>query len=438
MVYKLGQAVRPKFSKAKFVSIGLLGTLLVGTLATSYADSQGAHLFNYPLPMNKNAKTDTSSQPVSNKKATGSAHDAAASQAAPNATLPTAAALRTTVCTLFPPKNPGLSNALSAQLRKLSQYEQLCNGALFNRASFFVPTPTTIAEAQSQAQDVAKTLKEFATFGVKPLVFMEPTNENGDNLDLNQYRAGIYDGALDTFFAAIRSQGITDSSMGMWAILPEGNLPVWSSVDPAIYSAVVTKTIQFQKKYFPSSQATLLLDSETYAPGASWGNGHYVSLLPFIRTIPKGLVDSFGLQGFPWAPPANQGSDKVYDPKIFLRADFAAEAARALSITSIWFNTGSFNRMYTLDSKQTVTASPIERQTTLNGVLAQAKSLKTQGFSMAVHLFAEDKSTTPEAIDWSYWQTAPTNDANTAVFTTFVHDATVDDISLWLFDSDSH
>jgi len=439
MVYKLGQRVRPKFKRLKLLSIGIVGSLLVGTVATAYANSHGINLLTYPVPQAKHATSgknvNNSSKTSASKISTGSAHKAAAGQAAPNASLPALASLQTASCTLFPPQNPGLAGALSPELRKLAQYEQLCNGALVDRSSFFVPTPTTVSDAQSDASDVATTLKEYAGFGVKPLVFIEPDDTNGNNLDLVQYQNGAYDSALDAYFSDLKSDGITDPMMGIWVILPEGNIPVWTTTDPAVYSADVIKTIQFQKKYFPASQASILLDSESYPSASSWDNGTYVSLLSYVQNIPKGLVNSFGLQGFPWAPQANQGGGTVYDPTVYLRTDFASEAAHALGVSNIWFNTGTFNQMYTQNAAETVTASPLQRQTMLNGVLAQAKVLQAQGFSVDIHLFAQDKSNTSEAIDWSYWKVQPSNDANTAVFTAFVHDATADNIPLWLFDT---
>jgi hypothetical protein len=350
-------------------------------------------------------------------------------------TLQSADNLLTAPCGLFPPKNQQLVNAISPELRKLAQYQQACNGNLAERTSFFVSTPITVADAQSDAAAAAAKLKEFAAFGIKSLVFMEPTTDNGTNIDLGLYQSGAYDTALDTYFATLKANGITDDIMGMWVAIPEGNIPVWTSVDPATYVADVTKTIQFQKKYFPASQATILLDSETYPSASSWDNGAYVSLLPYVQAIPRGLVDSFGLQGFPWASPANQEGDVLYSPSVYLRTDLASEAARALGVSSIWFNTGTFNQMYAQTAAETVTASPLQRQEMLNGVVTQASALKQQGFSVTVHLFAQNKANTSEGTDWSYWQSQPDGDANAAVFTTFVHDLTVAGIPLWLFDS---
>jgi hypothetical protein len=324
---------------------------------------------------------------------------------------------------------------MSPQLRKLAQYEQLCNGNLIGRSSFFAPTPSTVAAAQSDAADMAAKLKEYAQFGITPLVFLEPDTDNGTDLDLTAYKNGNYDSALDAYFAALKADGVTDSMRGMWVLLPEGNLPVWSSVDPQTFTAVVTKTAQLQKKYFPHSQSSLMLDSESYPSASSWSGGAYTSLLPYVQGIPKGLIDSFGLQGFPWSPPANQPGSSLSDPRVYLRADLAAHAARALGTNNIWFNTGTFHQMYTKNTAETVTATPLQRQAELAGVVTQAKALQSQGFTVAVHLFAQDKASTAEAVDWSYWQVTPSDTPDTVVLTTFVRDLKTANIPLWLFDT---
>jgi len=439
MVYKYDRRVRLKTRRIRIISLGLLGCLIIFSILTTYTNTRGISLLKpgqsgifYPAKSGGNLSLG----PAKTSHPVGSAHQAATGQATPSVSPISPSSLQATDCSLFPPQTPGLANAISPELQKLAQYESVCNGTLAARVSFFVSTPTTTSEALSEADNVATTLKEFASFNVTPLVFIEPVDNNGNNLDLNAYSNGTYDSALDAYFAALKNNGVTDAMMGMWVVLPEGNLPVWSTTNPVIYATDVTKTIQFQKKYFPESQSAILLDSESYAPDASWGDGSYVSFLPYIQNIPKGLIDSFGLQGFPWVAPANQTSNAVYDPKIYLRVDFAAEAARALGITNIWFNTGTFNQMYTQSADETVTLTPTLRQTKLNGVIAQANILQSQGFSVAIHLFAQDKSNTSEATDWSYWKVQPANDANTDVFKAFVYDATKAGIPLWLFDSE--
>lgn len=424
MIYRLGQRVKPGRSKAVISLLGVVALLLGGVIGNLYARQSP---FQKSTQANWSLSSSFAHQPAANKNKTNI-----------NAGVSSQDNLRVASCfQLFPPRHASLANSSNPELKKLAQYEEACDGALADRTSFFVPTPTTVAEAKSDAAEVASRLKQYSDAGIKPLVFLEPTTSNG-NIDLNLYRSGAYDSALDVYFADVRANGVTDAMMGVWVIMPEGNTPAWNSVDPSTFATNVTRTIRIQKKYFPRSQASIMLDSETYSSASSWDNGSYKSLLPYVQDIPKGLVDSFGLQGFPWAPPANQSNDKYYDPAIYLRTDLAAGAAKILGVSNIWFNTGTFSHMYTNNVSQTVTAQPIERQKMLDGTLAQAKNLKNQGFNVSIHLFTEDKSGTSEAIDWSYWHSAPGNDGNSTVFRTFVHDAKTSDIPIWLFDTDEH
>jgi hypothetical protein len=378
---------------------------------------------------------------VASKSRSGSAHGGSSTansklKTATQASAASTGPFTTTDCTGGNPMHPGLSSASSTQLRKLAQYEQLCASAPIERMSFFVPTPTSLSNARADAYDVAAQLKEFARFGIKPLVFMEPT-DGGGLVDLQSYQNGNYDQALDTFYVQLRSLGIDDNSMGTWVLLPEGNLPEWTTLDPGVYGAVVARTAQLQKKQFPGSRVSLMLDSESYPSAGSWSGGKYVSLLPYVQNIPRGLIDSFGLQGFPWAAPAGQAGS-VYNPAVYLRTDFAMEAAHSLGVSDVWVNTGTFHTMYSGQPTKTVTLSPQQRKTMLDGVLAQMRIVQAAGFNVAVHVFAEDKSTVSEGTDWSYWKTTPDGSADASVFSTFVHDARSSGTPLWLYDSTSH
>jgi hypothetical protein len=366
-------------------------------------------------------------------KGKGSAHQSngGSKLKSSNATDPAAVAtpepFSSTGCTGGSAMHQSLSSASSAQLRKLAAYEQLCSSAPFVSASFFVPTSTNASNARSNAYDVAVQLKEFARFGIKPLIFMEPTDD-GNLIDLNAYQNGAYDSALDAFYAQLRNLGIDDAGMGTWVLLPEGNLPEWTTVDPNVYSAVVTRTAQLQKKQFPSSRVALMLDSMTYPSANSWNGGRYVSLLPYVQAIPAGLIDSFGVQGFPWAAPAGQAGSS-YDPAVYLRTDLAVEAARSLGAQEVWVNTGTFHQMYAGQPSKKVTLTAQQRKTMLDGVLAQMNTIRAAGLNPAIHIFAEDKSHVSEGTDWSY------GDADAAVLTTFIHDARTAGLPLWLYDA---
>jgi len=343
---------------------------------------------------------------------------------------------RSTDCKSSKSMQPGLSTATAPQLKKLAQYEQVCESGIITQLSFFIATPTTIQEANEYATDVAMRLREFSDYGISPLVFLEPTTSSGF-INIADYRSGAYDSVMDAYFAAIKAAGITDAMMGTWVPLPEGNIPVWTSLDPNDFATSVTKTITYQKKYFPNSKASILLDTLTYPKAGSWDGGQAISFIPYIKDIPVGLIDSFGLQGFPWSPPANEGGSTNGSPNNYLQINLASEAARTLNVKDIWLNTGTFGVKYANQTSRQVTVSPEQRLALLTEVVTEAKTLQSQGFVVSIHLFAEDKSRVPEATDWSYW---PSGSASTSpatyVFKTFVHDTQAASIPLWLFDTD--
>jgi hypothetical protein len=336
-----------------------------------------------------------------------------------------------TACGSSTPKRAGLSSSGISQLKKLAEYEEVCGNAFANRISFFVGMAKDTAGAKEEADWVAGVLKEISSKGLSPIVFMEPA-VNGETINFASFKGGTYDAALDAYFAALKANGITDAMMGTWVPFPESNIPVWNNTNPGDFSANVTKTVQAQKKHFPGSKAAVLLQTMTYAD-ASWEKGAYVSLKPYVQGIPKGLVDSFGMQGFPW-PPTDPTDTAQLDPKKFLRTDFAKEAADVLGAKEVWFNTGTFAKSLLLAKPYTLT--PQQRQAILDSILGQAKVLKGQGFSVAVHMFNEDKSGTDEKIDWSYWAKGKAGESlHTPVFKTFVSDAAGAGIPIWIFDS---
>jgi hypothetical protein len=343
-----------------------------------------------------------------------------------------------TDCTSSSPMHSGLSAENSPELQKLAQYEQVCKSSVASTVSFFTPIPTSIADAHSYASDVVANLKDFSRYGIGALVFFEPTMASGGLIDMNSFISGSYDSALDTYFSDIKLAGVTDRMMGTWVPFPEGNIPVWTSTDPNIFTAAVVKTVSFQKKYFLSSKSSILLDSMSYLNGASWGAGNQVSLLPYVQKIPVGLIDSFGLQGFTWVPPANQNQATNGEPQNYLRVDLAAQAARSLKVNMVWLNTGTFGIAYAGKGSEQVSITSLRRSQLLTEVAAQASVLKNQGFQTAIHLFAQNKSSTNEAIDWSYWPTGQASSStDTGVFKSFVHQLQIDSIPLWLFDSDN-
>ena len=293
------------------------------------------------------------------------------------------------------------------------------------RQMYFIGTPATSSDAQSVASDVASFIKSLPS-PETALIIIEPTLPNGSNLDFNAYHNGAYDGALNSMFADIKAQGVSD--IGMWVFFPEANTPSWGNTDPATVAANITRSVTIQKKYFPNSQASIMLDSETYAASdADWANGQYTSLLPYLQGIPAGLINSFGYQGFPWAPAAGVDQSTSLDASQFLPPNLAIEAAHALGVSSIWLNTGSFGAMYTNDPGQTISQSPAQRTATLGSIYNLAASLRANGFSMAVNIFAENKANQDEAVDWSY------SGLNASVLTAFTSQLRQDAIAAWVY-----
>jgi hypothetical protein len=331
----------------------------------------------------------------------------------------------------------GLEASDEPHLKKLAEYQQVCGSNPASRLMIFTEMPNSNPAAIDNASKMAKTLKQIANAGLRPLVIMEPVTSWGA-VDFNEFHSGFYDAWMDTYFKTLKQQDVTDEQMGMWVPFPEANLPYWNHQNskPDDFAANVVKSAAIQKKYFPDSKVSVMLNSATYEnDDFDWRKGEYISLLPYLKTIPKGLIDSFGYQGLPWAPPANQKGAGVMDSNEYLNPKLAVEAAEQLGTKSIWLNTGTFGRKYTLDAEKTAMFSLEQRKDVLAGVETQAKQLRSQGYQVAVNLFAEDKSSIQEATDWSYW---PAGQAKTSpgsvVFADFAADLRREHIDLWLFD----
>ena len=287
---------------------------------------------------------------------------------------------------------------------------------------------------------MAGTLKEFAEYSVSPLVIFEPTNEAGTVLPIRSFHQGLYDAALANYFQTLKNEGVTDTMMGMWVPFPEANTPIWHTTDPEDFAANINHVVDLQKQYFPDSKASILLNSRSYPnDDDDWNHGTYASLVPYVEDIKAGLIDSFGYQGFPWLPPADEQSsgNAILKADQFLRPGLAADAADALGTHDIWFNTGTFSKAHTGQAHTVVAMGSHSREVLLKDILAQAKVLSDKGYTIAIHLFSEDKTTTPEATDWSYWTPGAVDESTSAtVFKTFVRSTLLNNIPLWLYDDD--
>ncbi|HET7302770.1 MAG TPA: hypothetical protein VFI74_05575 [Candidatus Saccharimonadales bacterium] len=329
-----------------------------------------------------------------------------------------------------------LKDAQSRPLQKLAVYQQACHSYATNTMMVFVSMPSDQTEAVTYAQADAKTLKDFAKHGIRPLVVAEPTSKAGNNLDFELFANGTYNTALDAYFTELKNQGLTDEQMGIWNPFPEANLPYWDNNQVAFFAPAVNNYLGILKAHFPGAHTSILLNSATYdTADFNWENGEYQSLLPYVKDIQPGLVEYAGIQGFPWV--GKQGSAAaILNAAEFLNPDLLTEMADALHTKKIWFNTGTFGRKYTLDVADTVQMTPERRKSVINTIHTQAKALQKQGYDISVNIFAQDKSKTAEATDWSYWSNSqPFSSPAAPVITDFIGQLNDDKIAFWLFDN---
>lgn len=336
------------------------------------------------------------------------------------------------------PVRDHMADSISPQLRKLAEYEQVCEAAFADEQMLFSATPTTPEEALRVGNAMATSLKEFDAYSVHPLVILEPVAPDGRVLSMAEAAKGTYDEPMRAYYKALQNRGVTDAMMGTWVPFPEANTPVWVQTDPSDFAAAVTRMVRVQKEAFAASKASILLASQSYpSDDAQWVRGGFASLKPYIKNIPDGLIDSFGYQGFPWVPPANKVGYPLTDATQFLRTDYAAEAAEDLGVRSIWFNTGTFDRAHTATSASQVAMDAAERKRILLGALDQARILRQNGFEVAINIFAEDKSAMGEAIDWSYWPAGQAASSELRpVFQSFVERASGSNIGVGVYDDD--
>jgi hypothetical protein len=339
-------------------------------------------------------------------------------------------------CSNGQPAHKDLAKSSNLILKKIAEYEVVCNGAVVDRAMTFVGMPTTDEAAKHSATNVIATLKEFSAVSISPLVVFEPDATSPTILD--DIRTGKYDSQIDAFFSMIRNAGITSEQMGTWVLFPEANTPSWHTTQPSDFASNVSKVATMQKQYFPTSKSTILLNSISYPDNdVSWDHGEKSSLVPYVADLSKGLIDSIGLQGFPHQSAANvtPGSSQL-NPRDFLPAELIAEAADTLGVKTIWLNTGTFKSMYTDDSSARISLTAAQRRTILTAIADEAQELRTHRYSVSVNVFAADKTQANEHVDWSYWPVGKADQSqDTVVLDSFIRQLRTNDVGFSLYDT---
>lgn len=335
----------------------------------------------------------------------------------------------------FCSEKPALKiNEYDSNLGMLEEYQYICNSFVTNKLMIF----TIFSDTNSAITDSTKMaikLKRFSASEITPIVIIEPYIGKG-LLNYKSFINGNYDIALNLYFYNLKRLGVTDEMMGTWVPFPESNTPSWDNKDtePNDFALAVNKYLLAMKKEFPKAKGSILLSATTYEPNdKEWANGDYLNFAPYLQSIDKNLVSSFGIQGFPWVSNATTKKRQVFRASEFIQSDLAISAAQELRTKDIWINTGSFATKYTLNTKNTVQVSLNERKGILNGILEEAKKIQNyqlNEYRVSINLFAEDKSTSPEETDWSYFQ----NEDSKELLKEFLSKAGDLDISVSLYD----
>lgn len=333
------------------------------------------------------------------------------------------------------PPIANLGNSKATSLRKLANYQQACHSFVTGTMMTFISMPSTMQQASDYAKNDAKLLKEFASFGVRPLVIAEPSDAAGVQLDFQLFANGTYTPVLARYFTDLKAAGVTEQQLGIWNPFPEANLPYWKNNKPEYFAPAVNAYIGALRAQYTGAQTSILLNSATYdVADFNWENGDYNSLLPYIKGIPKNSITYAGIQGFPWVSRVTGGAT-ILNAVEFLNPALLTEMADYLGTKKVWFNSGTFSTKYALDPGQKKTIPPQQRKEIMHTIEAQASATQARGYDVAINLFAEDKSAASEETDWSYWtDKGPTGSAHAPVFIDFVRDTGQKKIELWLFD----
>jgi hypothetical protein len=332
---------------------------------------------------------------------------------------------------------PNLTSSTDPYLSKLAIFQNVCKSFVANRFMIFTTMPKDAIEAKAMAIRMAAQLTVFSKAGIKPVVVAEPIASWG-LVDFGEFHNGLYTQYLDTYFKTLHSQGITNAQMGTWVPFPEPNAPLWNRHNfvPEDFSQIINIYAGTLEKYFPTAAVSLLFNSTSYGDtDVEYANGEYLSFVPWIDHIKPGLISSFGIQGFPWLPKASNKGSGITEADEFLNPRLLLEAASTLKVKELWFNTGTFYSKYTNDSANTIFVSPSQRKTIADSIIQTITHVQSQGYTVWVNIFAQDKSELTEATDWSYWKDSTNaSDPNRTVFINFAYSLLAANVELSIFD----
>jgi hypothetical protein len=314
------------------------------------------------------------------------------------------------------------------QLKAISDYEQACKSSFFNEMMLFTNMPISDEVASSLADKMTARLQKFSQQGMQPVVVVEPDSEWG-LVDFNEFGNGLYDSWINTYFARLKANGVTDEQMGTWIPFPEPMQSYWNNSNPDDYAHSVNRYFKIMRSHFPKAKTAILLDIEVTEEQSP-------QLLAYARLVDNSLVDVVGVQGLPWHP-TDEGDKRkaIASAEQFLPAKLIDELAKSLDKKEVLLNTGSYRHKRGEGGVEMAIPTK-DREATLSSITHQAKLLRDKGYSVTVNIFTENKLTQKEGVNWSYWQpTEYAKSEHTALFTAFVRELRDNDIAISLYDS---
>ncbi|HTE57283.1 MAG TPA: hypothetical protein VK694_00935 [Verrucomicrobiae bacterium] len=274
-----------------------------------------------------------------------------------------------------------------------------------NRYMHFVDMPTSREAARDAAVAAAPGIKFLTDQGIAPMVMFEH-----GGVDLHTVEKDTF----VSYFQTLKENGITDQTIGTWALFPEPNIPEWGvggdkgNTDPETFKENFVTVATALKEVFPEARVALLLNNVSWQNHDTGYTDSIMSelddqgkeidpqtridgLLAYVQGLPPGLVDEFHFQGLTFP--------NETDPALFLNAEAAIAVARALGVQDVVLNTGTFAETNP-EHLEYATLTPVERRDILLQILEQAKVIKAAGFNVTLNVFAENKYA--DEANWAY------------------------------------
>lgn len=310
-----------------------------------------------------------------------------------------------------------LSSARLRTLRQLGEFEALCQSQVTNRVFYSVEYVSDENLATAWANTVAADLKEFAEFGIEPVVVVqntstaptapvaETTSTRSAQLTPTTPSTQAWGKSLDELLTA----GVAPSQLKHWVLFPEPNVPgakTGVAVTPKAYSTQVMTAMDSISERFPDAEYVLVMNAMTFPTAPfSWGEQEYVSWTPYLEGIDSNRISALGVVAFPWLPATGQSGAILTEPNEYIPHWILKEATSYTGVQNIWLITGTFASLYAEDPVQQITVPAEIRKEWLGKTLEVLKHWPSNSWEPTVVISTNDlrAEANASASDWGYW-----------------------------------